>query len=1074
MPTDKPTTPRQFKGVMISSTFTDLKEHREALIKAIDAQTLKSVAMEHDSAKPTGDVIDSSLQMVRDSSGYIGVISHKYGQIPDCPVRNPQGLSLTELEFSEARNLGRPILIFIMGGDHYVKPGDVETDPEKMKKLEAFRENAKRLKPDSTVHRVYKVFNDINEFKVAATQSVADLSRCLDDRDDGRSPAPDAAQPKPEPIPRPPAFYAEPAYIGSHEFVGRASQLETLSDWAMPADAHPILLFEAIGGAGKSMLTWEWAVKHAANVRKDWAGRFWYSFYERGAIMADFCGHALAYMTARPFKHFRRKKTPELAEQLLHHLQERPWLLILDGLERVLVAYHRSDAAQLRDEEADRPTDQIAHRDPCAAIRPEDDDLLRALAAAAPSKLLITSRLVPRVLLNPASQPIPGILRVSLPGLRPADAEALLRSCDVTGASQAIQNYLKSHCDCHPLVTGVVAGLINDYLPDKGNFDAWAADPSGGGQLNLANLDLIQKRNHILKAALDALPEKSRQLLSTMALLSDAVDYMALSAINPHLPPGPEVVGDPDKTWHFMSDEEKERAEEAYNRMTDVQRGEYDEKGRQARLEYQTARQRRKDYEQALKAWQQLPEVLAAPRKLTKTVHDLERRGLLQYDAQAKRHDLHPVIRSIAAGGLRAEETDRYGQRVVDHFSERPHSPWQQAETLEDVRAGLHIARTLLKMGRHQQAYDAFRNDLTNALFFNLEAYAEILSLLRPFFPHGWAALPSAVDERAASYLASTAASALSYSDEPEEALTIDGAVLLSRLGRADWKIASDSLSNICKSLFDLRRLVKWKRYLLLVLDLAALMDDEDRLFRARLDRFVQLAEIGPWADAEAMWQLLDPMGRDWPRAVYRSGEAEYEYAKFRFWRGDLTEEYLARAEQLAKAGKNRLHIRYLHRLRGQWRLEQGQWMLAADTLHEAVRMARAVGRSDAAAETQLALAKFQLGQVTDPRREAEQLMAARWVSYLELADLWLAIGDREQAKKHALKAYKWAWADGQPYNRYELNKAKALLEKLGAEIPNLPPYDPAKDEKLPWEDEVPAAIEKLRAEKEATGRDKA
>ena len=33
-------------------------------------------------------------------------------------------------------------------------------------------------------------------------------------------------------------------------------------------------------------------------------------------------------------------------------------------------------------------------------------------------------------------------------------------------------------------------------------------------------------------------------------------------------------------------------------------------------------------------------------------------------------------------------------------------------------------------------------------------------------------------------------------------------------------------------------------------------------------------------------------------------------------------------------------------------------------------------------------------------------------------------------------------------------------------------PYDPAKDEKLPWEDEVRAAIEKLREEKEAKKRE--
>jgi len=52
--------------------------------------------------------------------------------------------------------------------------------------------------------------------------------------------------------------------------------------------------------------------------------------------------------------------------------------------------------------------------------------------------------------------------------------------------------------------------------------------------------------------------------------------------------------------------------------------------------------------------------------------------------------------------------------------------------------------------------------------------------------------------------------------------------------------------------------------------------------------------------------------------------------------------------------------------------------------------------------------------------------------------------------------------------HRYELNKAIALLEELGCEIPVLPDYDPEKDEKLPWENEVVTVIEKLRDENEA------
>ena len=161
-----------------------------------------------------------------------------------------------------------------------------------------------------------------------------------------------------------------------------------------------MLLFEAIGGMGKSMVTWEWVTKHAANDRTDWAGILWYSFYERGAEMKDFCVTALSYMTRRPREDFVARPSRDLVEELLKLLRARPWLLVLDGLERVLVAYNRSDAAQLRDEEVEH-SEGATGAAPTNCIRPDDDDLLRELCAAGPSKILISSRLTPRVLLNP-------------------------------------------------------------------------------------------------------------------------------------------------------------------------------------------------------------------------------------------------------------------------------------------------------------------------------------------------------------------------------------------------------------------------------------------------------------------------------------------------------------------------------------------------------------------------------------------------------------------------------------------------------------------------------------------------
>ncbi len=1022
---DKRFAPQQYLGVMVSSTFTDLQQHREALEKAIEAQGLHAVAMEQDAALPDGTVIDSSLRKVRAASAYIGVISHKYGQVTESAESNPSGYSLTELEFREARRPGRPMLIFIMGEDHAVKRADVEQDPEKLRKLEAFREEVKRAAADSPVQRVYKEFNSPHEFEVAATQSVAELRRLLD-RQRAAAPAeqPDGA----DGIPAPPALYAEPRYIGSHAFVGRAAELQTLSGWAGHEDPHPILLFDAIGGTGKSMLTWEWTLNHASRVRTDWAGTFWYSFYEKGAVMADFCRCALAYMTGRPLKTFRKKRQPELTSLLLRQLEARPWLLVLDGLERVLVAYHRYDAAQLADEAVGR-TDQIAHRNPAAAIRPDDDELLRDLAAAAPSKVLITSRLVPRVLLNQAGRPIPGVGQVRLPGLAPADAEALLRDCGVSGDSRLIQAYLGRHCDCHPLVTSIVAGLVHDYLPARDDFDAWAADPAFGGRLNLAELDLVQKRNHILRQALAALPDESRQLLSTLALLSEAADYELLAALNPHLPARPQALSEPERP------EDREDWVGTYS-----------------------AQQYLDDH-----AWLESAEYQAATRQLASTVHDLERRGLLQYDRQLDRYDLHPVVRGYASGSLEGEDRDRIGQRVVDHFTQQALNPYDQAETLDDLQNGLQLVRTLLQLGRITSAAAECYEGLSRSLLDHLEAAAEALSLLRPIFMRDWTAPSADIPDDTFSTLATEAADAFQMLGQLEQALTVNEAALQVDMKMGNSHYTWIDLSHIAEICVIQNNLARQEKYILLELDLSGDMGG------ARFDRFRQLARIGRWADAEIEWRALDESGYDRSSFASYQGMAEESYAQFLFWQGRLTEGQLARAEELARSKRHRISVRSLHVLRGEWRLAREEWALAAESLHEAIRMTREAGLHDARLDVMFALAQFRLGQLPAPEQEAIRLSGSQGSAQLALAELWDAIGDSAKATEHALAAYRWAWADGEPYvNRYALDRASALLTRLRVEIPRLPAHDPAQDQPVAYEDQVRAFIEKQRAEPSA------
>jgi hypothetical protein len=260
-----------------------------------------------------------------------------------------------------------------------------------------------------------------------------------------------------------------------------------------------------------------------------------------------------------------------------------------------------------------------------------------------------------------------------------------------------------------------------------------------------------------------------------------------------------------------------------------------------------------------------------------------------------------------------------------------------------------------------------------------------------------------------------------------------------------------------------------------LALDLATLRDDREDLFISRLSLFSDQSRLGRWTEAEGTWELLDSTGREWPRAAYRPGDAEWLHAQFQYWQETLEEPHLAIAERLATEGKNRGTIRKLQLLRGAWRLERGQWALAAASFAEAVRMARERGIPDAASETGLALAKHHLGQLTEPQLEAKRLSQLRNPAHRLLAQLWLALGAPEQAKHFALGAYHWAWADGEPFvNRYELTNTTKLLQQMQIPVPNLPRYDAMKDELLPWEADVRAAIGKLRSGKKADNQNEA
>ena len=112
--------------VMLSSTFRDLQLHREAVIAAMNGLQLTPLAQEFDASLPDSDLIGASLAKVDAADAYVGLIGSRYGQRPKCLERNPQRLSLTELEYRRAVERKLPRLMFIMADDHELTMADLK------------------------------------------------------------------------------------------------------------------------------------------------------------------------------------------------------------------------------------------------------------------------------------------------------------------------------------------------------------------------------------------------------------------------------------------------------------------------------------------------------------------------------------------------------------------------------------------------------------------------------------------------------------------------------------------------------------------------------------------------------------------------------------------------------------------------------------------------------------------------------------------------------------------------------------------------------------------------------------
>jgi tetratricopeptide (TPR) repeat protein len=764
-----------------------------------------------------------------------------------------------------------------------------------------------------------------------------------------------------------------------------------LTRW-LSGGRRPVLALVAMGGMGKSALTWAWlqrdvldhslpglapdspeVVEHCRvpEARRP-EGVLWWSFYEREARFAVFLDYALAYASGGNVDAAAVPSTYDKLRYLANLLQQRRLLLVLDGFERELRAYASLNAAYQGDVVAgDAGGDFRGCTDRHAG------DFLRWLAASPlQSRVLLTSRLLPHEL-----DGLAGCRREELTAMDPEDAVIFFQAQGVRGTRAEIQAACAPY-GYHPLALRLLAGMI-------------VHDPARPGDVSLAAEysplpDLVPREHHILALAYDALRPALRELLSRLAAFRSPVEYEAVKAISP---------------------------------------------------------------------WEDERELKGALRELVE-------RGLLLFDRERRRNDLHPIVRRYAYDRLADKEGVH--TRLCDYFAALPATGEERATSVEDLAPVIELYHHTVRAGRYDEARELFRSRLRDILYYRLGAYHTYVELMVALFPDGENHLPRLEDISRQNATLVELANAYSLSGQSYRAIRLVKRHNLHCQTVGKRKYLAIGLENLALNQVRIGELAAAEGNLRRGIELCREIEDEFQEAAGHQDLGRLLAYQGAFDEAA---QELDAALASFGKLGQT--QAEYVNWTYRALRALLMGEAEAALETARKARKLADEVartRYPSErdiIRAEWLLGaalvalapspppdaapplpslgegvEGESLLAQAETHltQALTRCRRINIIDHEPDILLAWARWHEArgnpEQADRDAEAALTIAKRCEYRLVQADchnflarLALDAGDRRAARHHAQTARERAWCDGPPHcYQPALEEAERLL----------------------------------------------
>ncbi len=306
-------------------------------------------------------------------------------------------------------------------------------------------------------------------------------------------------------------FYGH-RYGDLENFTGRAAEMTMLDEW-LANDHDNLLVLTAFGGFGKSALTWQWFNNRVDKAK--WRTAVWWSFYEKESGFESFLAETLNHLGVEAKASARQQ-----LNDLLEALRATNILIVLDGFERLLRQYGRMDAAlQSDDEDADIDPSQ---RD-CSS--PLTETFLRGLSGAGmKSKILMTTRLCPRVLESADGVLLKGCREEPLAAFSPEDAVTYFHNEGIKATRAEVIEACAAY-GYHPLSLSLLVGLINADHEQRGDIAA------------VKNLQIFEdvkaRRHHVLERAYGSLAPERRDLLSKMSCFRGSMEYAVLKKVFP-------------------------------------------------------------------------------------------------------------------------------------------------------------------------------------------------------------------------------------------------------------------------------------------------------------------------------------------------------------------------------------------------------------------------------------------------------------------------------------------------------------------------------------------------------------